>query len=109
MKYAHVDENNMLLGYYDDQIHATIPTPNIALSDEEWQACVDANVNKVNSDGTGEVVDTRTAEEIAEEYKWKRSAEYPPIGDQLDALFHAGVFPDDMAATIQAVKDKYPK
>jgi hypothetical protein len=24
-------------------------------------------------------------------------------------LFHAGVFPADMAATIQAVKDKYPK
>ena len=43
------------------------------------------------------------------EYKDKRVAEYPAIGDQLDALFHAGVFPDDMAAKIQAVKNKYPK
>jgi hypothetical protein len=34
---------------------------------------------------------------------------YPSIGDQLDALFHAGMFPADMAAKIQAVKDKYPK
>jgi hypothetical protein len=42
-------------------------------------------------------------------YKHQRVQEYPSIGDQLDALFHAGVFPDDMAATIQAVKDKYPK
>lgn len=42
-------------------------------------------------------------------YKQKRVTEYPSIGDQLDALFHAGVFPDDMAAQIQAVKDKYPK
>lgn len=42
-------------------------------------------------------------------YRDKRKAEYPAIGDQLDALFHAGVFPADMAATIQAVKDKYPK
>jgi hypothetical protein len=42
-------------------------------------------------------------------YKDQRAAEYPPIGDQLDALFHAGVFPADMAAVIQAVKDKYPK
>ena len=42
-------------------------------------------------------------------YKAFRSAEYPAIGDQLDALFHAGVFPADMAAKIQAVKDKYPK
>jgi hypothetical protein len=39
----------------------------------------------------------------------KRLGEYPAIGDQLDALFHAGVFPADMAAMIQAVKDKYPK
>jgi hypothetical protein len=42
-------------------------------------------------------------------YKHKRVAEYPSIGDQLDALFHAGVFPSDMAAQIQAIKDKYPK
>jgi len=42
-------------------------------------------------------------------YKAKRAAEYPPIGDQLDALFHAGVFPVEMAALVQAVKDKYPK
>ena len=42
-------------------------------------------------------------------YKHQRQSEYPPIGDQLDALFHAGVFPDDMADKIQAVKNKYPK
>jgi hypothetical protein len=42
-------------------------------------------------------------------YQNKRASEYPAIGDQLDALYHAGVFPDDMAAQIQAVKDKYPK
>ena len=44
-----------------------------------------------------------------DQYKYDRAAEYPAIGDQLDALFHAGVFPADMAAAIQAVKDKYPK
>lgn len=42
-------------------------------------------------------------------YKENRLKEYPPIGDQLDALFHAGLFPQEMAAKIQAVKDKYPK
>jgi len=49
------------------------------------------------------------AEYDAKEYARSRAAEYPAIGDQLDALFHAGVFPADMAAAIQAVKDKYPK
>jgi hypothetical protein len=42
-------------------------------------------------------------------YRELRAAEYPSIGDQLDALFHAGVFPPEMAAQIQAVKNKYPK
>jgi hypothetical protein len=42
-------------------------------------------------------------------YKQNRAKEYPSIGDQLDALFHAGVFPEDMAEQIQAIKDKYPK
>jgi len=49
------------------------------------------------------------AEYNAKEYARKRAPEYPPIGDQLDALFKAGAFPADMAAKIQAVKDKYPK
>ncbi len=43
------------------------------------------------------------------EYQRQRAPEYPSITDQLDALFHAGVFPPEMAAQIQAVKDKYPK
>ncbi len=43
------------------------------------------------------------------EYQRKRSLEYPNITDQLDALFKAGAFPEEMAAQIQAVKDKYPK
>ena len=42
-------------------------------------------------------------------YIRKRLMEYPPIGDQLDALYHAGVFPAEMADKLKAVKDKYPK
>jgi len=49
------------------------------------------------------------AEREANAYKDSRKNEYPNIGDQLDALFHAGVFPEDMAAQIQAVKDAHPK
>jgi len=41
--------------------------------------------------------------------EYRDARQYPPIGDQLDALFHAGVFPADMAAQIQAVKDTNPK
>jgi hypothetical protein len=44
-----------------------------------------------------------------ETYEDRRLNAYPPIGDQLDAMFHAGVFPDDMAAKLQAVKAAHPK
>tara|TARA_R100001126_G_C4818450_1_gene145475 strand:- start:459 stop:758 length:300 start_codon:yes stop_codon:yes gene_type:complete len=49
------------------------------------------------------------AEYDAKEYQRKRVSEYPPIGDQLDALYHGGVFPKEMADLIKSVKDKYPK
>lgn len=42
-------------------------------------------------------------------YREYRKNEYPSIGDQLDALYHAGVFPTDMAEQIRLVKEKYPK
>lgn len=46
--------------------------------------------------------------EIAKtDYQRRRAAEYPSIPDQLDTLYHGGY--DAWKATIQAVKDKYPK
>jgi hypothetical protein len=42
-------------------------------------------------------------------YKYKRAREYPPIGDQLDALWKGGDAAAEMLATVQAVKAKYPK
>lgn len=38
-----------------------------------------------------------------------RASSYPSIGDQLDALFHAGAFPTEMATLIQKVKEANPK
>mgnify|MGYP003980728193 FL=1 len=54
-----------------------------------------------------EFVEEARLENIATQYQ--RDRQYPSIGDQLDALFHAGAFPADMAAQIQAVKDANPK
>ena len=64
----------------------------------------DADGNEVVYDENAVIVEM---DKVA--YIDKRVAEYPTIGDQLDALFHAGVFPTDMADKIQAVKNKYPK
>ena len=44
----------------------------------------------------------------AHAYIAKRQAEYPPIGDQLDALWKGGDAAAEMLAKVQAVKSKYP-
>ena len=43
------------------------------------------------------------------QYQQNRAAEYPPIGDQLDALWKGGDAATAMLAQVQAVKAKYPK
>jgi hypothetical protein len=40
-------------------------------------------------------------------FQRQRAEEYPPIVDQLDDIFHNGL--DGWKASIQVVKDKYPK
>ena len=42
-------------------------------------------------------------------YKYNRVKEYPPIGDQLDALWKGGDAAAEMLTKVQAVKTKYPK
>ena len=46
---------------------------------------------------------------IPQTYRDLRATAYPPIGDQLDDLFRQGAFSPEMAATLQAVKARYPK
>ena len=45
----------------------------------------------------------------AKEYQRQRAPEYPPITDQLDAIWKGGDAYDVMLAKVMAVKDKYPK
>jgi len=40
-------------------------------------------------------------------YTEARAAEYPPIVDQLDKIYHSGI--DEWKADIKTIKDKYPK
>ena len=49
------------------------------------------------------------AHAASQEYITKRAAEYPSIGDQLDALWKGGDAAAEMLALVQAVKNKYPK
>lgn len=43
------------------------------------------------------------------DYYAKRRAEYPPLGEQMDAMWKGGDAMTAMQAKIQAIKQKYPK
>ena len=64
MKYAHLKENtNKILGWYSDDIHSEIPTPNIEVTDEVWQEAININANCYKN-GKFIVKDFRTDEEV---------------------------------------------
>ena len=64
----------------------------------------DAQGNKVEID-----IDAVNAWVDPKAYVAKRVAEYPAIGDQLDALWKGGDAQTEMLAKVMAVKAKYPK
>ena len=70
---------------------------------------VDVDDDTVVGEDTYE--DGKVVKYVEPEVPWDRARRqnYPPIGDQLDDLYHKGAFSDEMAASIKAVKDKYPK
>ena len=45
----------------------------------------------------------------APSYQELRAAAYPPVGDQLDAMWKGGAEQEEMLATILAVKAEFPK
>lgn len=48
MKYVNYNaDTNEILGFYDDSIHETIPTPNIKISDDEWKEALRIGANYI--------------------------------------------------------------
>lgn len=49
MFYANYNKDTKeLLGWYNDEIHETIPEPNIELTEEDWQIAIESNANFVD-------------------------------------------------------------
>nr|DAY32774.1 MAG TPA: hypothetical protein [Caudoviricetes sp.] len=50
MKYANYDkETNKILGFYDDEIHGSIPEPNIKISDDEWKKALSIGADYIQN------------------------------------------------------------
>ena len=63
MKYANIQNGtNKILGWYSDDIHSDIPTPNIEVTDKVWQEALRINANCYEN-GKFIVKDFRTDEQ----------------------------------------------
>lgn len=85
----------------------------IDAKEAEW-AALDPKTREIEDPMTGETITVPIEKsEIVRpdipDYYAKRRAEYPALGDQLDALWKGGEAQDAMLAKINAVKNKYPK
>lgn len=50
MKYANYDkETNKILGFYDDEIHSSVPEPNIKISDDEWKKALSIGADYIQN------------------------------------------------------------
>ena len=83
--------------------------PSVTYIDDASSEILDASGNTVSVEQS-KIDAARTtldAEAAAIAYQGQRKAEYPPIEDQLDTIYHSGVA--GWKTTIKAIKDKYPK
>lgn len=83
-----------------EAIYKLYPQVVRTVGDEAFDA--DGNEVAYDKDAVQSYVD-------AHAYIAKRQAEYPSIGDQLDALWKGGDAQAEMLAKVQAVKTKFPK
>ena len=109
MKYAHLEENtNKLLGWYSDDIHSKIPTPNIEVTDEVWQEALNINANCYEN-GKFIVKDFRTAEEIEQEtqarFRANRDKLLVEADIEINKLVDLGLDATEWRAYRQALRD----
>ena len=100
---AYLSQNNIAFNFDDYQTGQPDGEADQIL---QWDA-------KLGAQPTQEQLDAAWAAKVAADnaiaYQAQRRAEYPAIGDQLDALWKGGDAAAAMLAQVQAVKNKYPK
>ena len=73
-------------------------------ADIQW---MDENIPKPTEEECVQKAAELAYQEEINEYQRQRAREYPSYADQFDQIFHDGI--DAWKASIQVVKDKYPK
>ena len=109
MKYAHLEENtNKILGWYSDDIHSEIPTPNIEVTDEVWQEALNINANCYEN-GKFIIKDFRTDVEIEQatqaQFRVERDKLLVEADIEINKLVDAGLDATEWRVYRQALRD----
>ena len=91
--------------YKSDENNYIIQMDNMSIPVDSMNRHYQQFVDDIYEQGIGIVEGADIQTEIP--YAVARAAEYPPIGDQLDKIYHSGV--NAWKADIKVIKDKYPK
>ncbi len=81
--YAHVTDTGELLGWYNYDVHDSIPEPNIEFTEQEWQEAISINANCI-VDGKLVKIDIRTKEQKAKDARFVRDS----LLKKLDSLVY---------------------
>lgn len=107
MKYfTKLDTEGFALAFYNTSVNKDIPETCVEITKEQYNKLLNDINGKAFINGKCTVKQRVFPEPT---YKEKRRAEYPPIEDQLDALWKGGAEAATMKDDIMAVKAKYPK
>ena len=99
MKYAHYDEaTGKIIGWYDSEIHQSIPTPNVEADENIWMDAITRGCNHVDQSSMEfSVMDFRTEEEKLSDAKTqKRLSVEGAFNSEVDGISH--VLPHEMAS-----------
>ena len=91
--------------YKSDENNYIIQMDNMSIPVDSMNRHYQQFVDDIYENGTG-IVEGADYVGVTT-YTEARAAEYPPIVDQLDKIYHSGV--DAWKADIKVIKDKYPK
>ena len=92
------DADNNIYSYPADQSQDHLIGDKVLVTQAQADAIVESKFAPIRE----QILSTMT-------YAQRRALEYPPVVDQLDAFWKGGAEAESMRASIQEIKNKYPK
>jgi len=94
---------------YMEAVHILRPNSKYSMVNDTIDVWLDTEQSQPTDAEIQAEISRLQAEYDSNQYQRDRARAYPPIGDQLDMIYHAGLGGDAFQAAISAVKQEYPK